>query len=104
MSSGVVHSKGLEPIDFVFSNEMTLRITVKEVKGESSAIDLVPEGNLLTMNFINPHSQLHFGPADPIQVGSYLGRELFIQIRINTFGTFVSYGVEYTFYQGAKIG
>lgn len=103
ITSGVVHSKGVESVDFVLSDDMTLRLTVQKVDNVQSSIELKPEGDVLYINFVNPHVQLHFGPQDPLLVGSYNGRELFVQLRVNTFGAFVSYSVDYSFYMGAKI-
>lgn len=103
ITSGAVHSKGLEPIDFVFSKDMTIRLIVVQNKDQDASIDLETKGNVLNITFTNPQVQLHFGPQNPVLVGSYEGRELFVQFRVNTFGAVLSYSVDYSFYMGAKV-
>lgn len=103
ITSGTVHSKGVDPIEFVFSEDMTIRLIVAQVKDQDSSIDLETKGNVLNITFTNPQIQLHFGPQNPVLVGSYEGRQLFVQLRVNTYGAMVSYSVDYSFYMGAKV-
>ena len=104
MYSGMVHSKGKESVDFILSDSMILSVAILEEEDAKPVIDLIPEGNKLVIRFTNPQSQLHFGPRDPIQVGTYEGRDFFVQLRINVYGGLTSYSVDYTFYKGAKSG
>jgi hypothetical protein len=100
LESGTVHSRGLDPIEFVLAPDMTVRLLVEREKGAAPAIELTPFGATLTMKFVNPDAQLHFGPQAPVLIGKFQGRDLFCMLRINTYGDFVSYGTDYTFYLG----
>lgn len=100
LESGMVQSKGLSPIDFILAENMTFRVVVEKTKGASPSIKLLPSGSVLTMKFVNPDAQLHFGPQDPIRIGTFGDRDLYCTVRINTYGEFVSYSADYTFYLG----
>ncbi|MEH8141111.1 hypothetical protein Q7I15_10675 [Aeromonas veronii] len=103
IESGTVHSNGLEKIDFVLAETMTLRVVIEIAKDETPSVVLEPSGSILTMKFINPQSQLHFGPQNPVHIGTYNGRKLYCMIRINMFGDVSSYSADYTFYLGGLI-
>ena len=100
LESGTVHSRRLDPIEFALTDNMALRLVVEQAKGASSSIELLPSGTTLTMKFVNPDAQLHFGPQEPVLIGTYGDRNLYCMIRINTFGQFSSYSADYTFYLG----
>lgn len=100
LQSGMVQSKGLSPIDFMLTDNMTFRVAVEKSKGAPPAIELQPAGTVLTMKFVNPDTQLHFGPQDPVLIGKMGARELYCAVRINVYGDFTSYSADYTFYLG----
>lgn len=100
LESGMVQSNGLSPIDFILAENMTFRVVVEKDKGASPSIELLPSGTVLTMRFVNPDAQLHFGPQDPVRIGTLGERDLYCAVRINTYGEFASYSADYTFYLG----
>lgn len=104
LESGMVHSNGSDPISFTLSDDMFLRLEVDFNRNESPSIELKPEGgNTLVMRYINPGSQLHFGPQSPVVIGTLDGRKLLCVVRINTFGDNTSYSADYTFLLGEAV-
>lgn len=102
LETGSVHSKKLNPVEFELTPEMTLRIAVKKSSGDDPSIDIDPSGNTLTILHTNPKSIPSFGSIEPIEVGLYNGRTLYVQARITVFGDYISFRVHYTFFLGSE--
>jgi hypothetical protein len=100
LTSGIVHSRGRDTIEFELDKDMTLRLMVIEDKSSSPGIELVPEGKVMLVKFTNPSTVINFGFPDQVLIGTYNHRELYAQIRVNVFGDFSSYDVAYSFYLG----
>lgn len=101
--SGSVHSKGMEPTEFLLAPQMVLRVVVDQTKESPPKIALDPMGNALVVTFTNPYGQMHFGPQVPMHIGALEGRRLYCMLRLNTFGEYSSYSIDYTFYLGEKV-
>lgn len=104
LESGLIHSNGLNPIEFELTKEMILRLTVRELAGNDPSIDLEPIGNYLTITYTNPKKVQNFGATEPIEIGLWDGRSLFAQVRISVYGEYKSFSASYTFYLGTNHG
>lgn len=104
LANGYVHSNGLSPIDFELTKDMILRLAITSVPGDPPSIELEPEGNYLTITYKNPKQVANFGAKEPIEIGLYNGRSLFVQARISVYGEYTSFSASYTFYLGVEHG
>lgn len=102
LANGYVSSNGMNPLDFELTKNMILRLIVVPSPEEDPSIDLEPEGIYLKVIYTNPKKITNFGTKDPIEIGLYNGRTLFVQTRISIFGDYTSFSAAYTFYLGAK--
>lgn len=103
LESGTVHSKRIEPTEFVLGPQMVLRVVIEQSKDAPPSIQVNPSETTLVMTFTNPKIQLHFGPQEPILIGELNGRRLYCMLRMNVFGEYSSYSIDYTFYLGEKV-
>lgn len=103
LETGVVHSHKLDPIDFVFSESMIIRIALEFNKDSESVIKVGPVGtNMLMLSYVNPHMKLNFGPNDPMHVGTFDGKKFYCNVRVNVFGNQASFEASYTFFIGEE--
>lgn len=101
--SGIIMSKGLLPITFELTKEPRFEIIFKlSLEGIENTIDVKKtEDGQLTINYINP-TITNFGFKQPYHFGYYFGKEIYVNFRLDTFGSRASYAIKYTFYLKEK--
>lgn len=104
LETGTVQSNGNSPTVFLLDETMKIELLIEEKKNAPSSIELIPINNTLSIKYTNPHIQMHFGPQDPILIGTFQDRDLFCTFRVNTYGEYASYSIDYTFALGKYNG
>lgn len=102
LSSGVVSSFELNPIEFELSEnpKMTLKIAVEgdQEELEASISGNVVDNSTMVITVKNPHVTLNFGPASPIPIGHIDGKAMSISFRVDVMGNYNSFALSYTIF------
>lgn len=100
LDSGRVYSPDLSDTKFVISESPEMNIVFRIIlddKKENVSLEVLDD-NTLAVIYSNPEG-LGFGTEQPIKVGLYEGKELFVSFFVTAKGNNVSYSLDYSFFK-----
>jgi hypothetical protein len=104
IESGRVISWKMEPIEFIFSENFTIRVVVvKNLESSPSVQTRIIDNKILDVEFVNAHVMLNFGTTEPFQIGKLAGNEVYanfsVTVMLEDDNSYSYYQLSYTFYQ-----